>query len=510
MPILFPSDQPSGTIWSPDPSENPYNLVFVYDAATNSWQIVGPDNLATIDYVDSKLTDSTSDTIRNYHLHTTVNQVSITGYYVYNQTGTEVGQPPNDAFTCDTIYGQGMLAEMTVSNPPKTYEEAQAQEVPDWNDCMSYHLTAGNFNVVGYDPNENEVSYQFQYVNAFHFSNEDGFSDKYNWLKDSHEGDIVEVNYMGGDGKARYAIYQVISLWEYTNKATPTYGLHVKFLESATPEETFVKNPTGTGYQFRNYLQPINTGGGDISGPLRIVVDDESAFSVWTTEKDIYERLFNLDTTNRIIKGSEDYNNNLLASQNVLPVYHEVDNLITLGYFQRLMGIPEGSAYDNRENGPFLQLRGGAMTGELLIKRNKTQSGITGFVIRGLKANNNEYSMFYSFYNTNDGDSVRYKGPYLDDDELVVKKRLDEVKDDLKGNYLNRKSTANGANKMEVDLHMNSKSITNVKTPGDNDSKHAANVEFVQSKMSGKIHDGYLAADGLLYEMDGCLYYNRY
>jgi len=509
MPILFPADQPSGTIWSPDPSENPYNLVFVYDKPTNSWQIVGPDNLATTDYVDSKLTDSTSDTKRNYHLHTNVNQVSITGYWVYNQTGIEVGQPPNDKFACDEIYDRGMFARMFVDNPPKTYEEAQAIEVPDWHDCMSYHLTAGNFNVVGYDPDEKVVSYQFQHVNAFHFSTDDGLGDSYSWLADSHEGDILEVNYIGGDGKARYAIYEILEITEHKNKAKSTYGLHVVFRDSATPEEEFVKNPSGTGYEFRNYLQPINTGGGKISGPIKIVYDDESTFSVWKSEKDKYERLFNLDTTDSIAKASENHNLNLMDASS--PKNHEVDNLITLGYFQTMMGITPGSAYDNKEVGKFLQLRGGDMSGTLTIKRSTSNgTGIKGFNIKGRNSSANNYSMFYAFYDNSAGDSVRYKGPYKNDDELVVKKRLDATNKDLADNYLSRSTTANNKNRMKVELNMGDQKIVNLATPTDDKPKHAANVEFVQSKMSGKINNGYLTGSGLLYELDGVLYYNRY
>ena len=463
--------------------------------------MAGPDNLATTDYVDSKLTDSTSDTKRNYHLHTTVNQISITGYFVYNQTGSELGQPPNDAFTCDLIYDRGMYALMFVDNPPKPYDRAQEIEVPEWNECMSYHLTAGNFNVVGYDPDEKVVSYQFQHVNAFHFAIEDGMGDKYNWLVDSHEGDIVEVNYIAGDGKARYAIYEVLKVTEHKNKANPTYGLHVLYRDSATPEEEFVKNPAGTGYEFRNYLQPINTGGGKISGHIKIVYDDESAFSVWTSEKNQYERLFNLDTTDKVVKASEDYDLQLVGSAN--PKNHERNNLITLGYFQTMMGIPVGDAYDSREKGRFLQLRGGDMSGTLTIKRNPSNSGIKGLVVKGRKKDTTDYSMFYSFYSTSEGDSVRYKGPYTNDDELVVKKRLDETNKNISDNYLNRRSKDDNGNKMYVELNMGDQKIVNVATPSDDKAKHGANVEFVQSKMSGKIHYGYLSGDGLLYEMEG-------
>ena len=71
MSIQFPEGPQNGDLFQPKP--NPNNLVFEYDKGTNSWTIVGPDNIATIDYVNDQLSDSTSDVVRNYHLHTSVN-----------------------------------------------------------------------------------------------------------------------------------------------------------------------------------------------------------------------------------------------------------------------------------------------------------------------------------------------------------------------------------------------------------------------------------------------------
>ena len=58
-------------------------------------------------------------------------------------------------------------------------------------------------------------------------------------------------------------------------------------MESATPDESFVSNPNNTYYEFRNYLQPLNSGGGKLSGDLKIVSDSTEALSVWRNEDTI-------------------------------------------------------------------------------------------------------------------------------------------------------------------------------------------------------------------------------
>jgi len=116
MTIQFPVNPDNEMVWSPE--DNPYNLIFQYDSSTNSWQIVGPDNLATTDYVDDKILETGSDVIRNYDLHTNVNTVSLVADYLLKSTAGRVAtDSPNstgEVYTCDQVFRDGLYGDTIV------------------------------------------------------------------------------------------------------------------------------------------------------------------------------------------------------------------------------------------------------------------------------------------------------------------------------------------------------------------------------------------------------------
>lgn len=510
MPITFPNGPSNGDTYSPTP--NPYNLVFEFDDPTNSWRIVGPDNIATTDYVDDQLKDNNSDVVRNYHLHTSVNQISITAPYILNSSDNMVGSgnPVNDITTCDDIFAKGCLADHTIDlHPPN---EVLDDQVPDWQMCISNHMTPSMFETVGYDFVDDKKSYEFQHIHTFQFSETDGDGGSNEWDIESHIGDIIEVNYIsGGSGNAKYAIYQVVDIVRYTVKATPSYGIRVNFLESDTPEEPFTNNSPGTFYQFRNYLQPLNSGGGMLSGDLKIVSDSTEALSVWKNEdaigaSNLYNLVLKVDTNTNKILCNDEYEFGF-GQGDLL----DKELLVPYGYFLKKLGIPDYT-YSSTTDGPFVQIRGGTMTGTLTINRDSSLTGKGTLVLKGRSPGGADVSMLYGFKDNTNGDSVRYEGLQVDDKDLVTYGTVSSIKSDLQDQIDDRlkKNDSSDKNKMTDNLNLGSKKIIKMATPSGDDDKEGANVAYVKSKMSGKIHNGYTSTKGLMYVDYGTLYFNDY
>jgi hypothetical protein len=521
MVIEFPKDPPNELVWSPE--DNPYNLIFQYDSTTNSWQIVGPDNLATTDYVDSKILETGSDVIRNYDLHTNVNTVSIVGNYILNSTTSRLAvDSPNgvgDVFTCDQVFRDGVYGDTVIENPPLTLEASYAYQVPDWQQCQNRYVGAKEFEVVGYDEETTALSYKYKDIKTFLFNAHDiNYSsvlqtgEEHDWLKDCNPGDTLEVNYIveGGGGDPRYALYRVLDVIEYTEYSPKRYGVYVNFLASATPEVEFLNNPANTHYEFRNYLQPLNSSGGKLSGDLKIVSDSTSALSVWRIEDDFAERAFNVNTQTGEVIASRKLSEKITKTDEV----SNQNTVATIGFVNNRLGIKDegDTGYKTRPNGPYLQIIGGTMTGTLTINR-KSGGGSGQFVLKGLVGTNQNSNVLNSFISS-DGDSVRYHGRMVHDKDIVNVKHVKDNVTTINNNLAKKLSRGDGANandnKMAVNLQMNNHFITGVKEPSNNNNDYAATVKFVKDRMSGKISNTYESDPGLLFDLNGVLYYNTY
>jgi len=516
MSIQFPEGPQNGDLFQPKP--NPNNLVFEYDDATNSWTIVGPDNIATIDYVDDQLSDSTSDVVRNYHLHTSVNSVSITANYLYYYNENNNGNPYDSAGDinvtthCDYIFSSGVQGAVQIDN--KSEEQAVAEEIEDWHYCMEAHMGPGEFKAVGVDFNGYTLSYKFKHIKGFNFHVTDKDNNDVSWIEKANIGDVIEVNYeTGAAGSPKYAIYKILAIHELNTYASASYGVSVDFMESATPDEAFSSNPVNTYYEFRNYLQPLNSGGGELSGDLKIVSDSTQALSVWRNEDPIktpanpHNLLFKVDTTNNKLLSSTQYDKALRKD-----THQDDELLVTLNHLNTRLGVP--TDYNTGDNGPFVKKAGDSMTGTLTIKRGtKNGSGTNTLVIEGKKGDN-VINMFYCNKDANLGDSVRYKGLIATDNDIVNKGFVDTEIGDLSTeisneNYLKKDSEAT-TNQMTANLNFGSQRGINLETPDNAGDKDAANVKYVKDRMSGKIHNGHLSDEGVLYTMKGCLYFNTY
>ncbi len=515
MTIQFPENPQNGDTFQPKP--NPNNLVFEFDDGTNSWTIVGPDNIATIDYVDDQLSDSTSDVVRNYHLHTSVNSVSITANYQYYYSDTNTGNPYdsegdiNQDTHCDFIFSSGVEGGVQIDN--LSVEEAVAIEIEDWHKCMEAHMGAGQFKAVGVDYNGYTLSYKFKNIKGFNFHLKDKENNDVSWIEEANIGDVIEVNYeTGSAGSPKYAIYKILAIYELQNFATPSYGVSVDFMESATPDEAFASNPTNTYYEFRNYLQPLNSGGGKLSGDLKIVSDSTEALSVWRNEDTITQEnphnlLFKVDTTNNKLLSSKQYDRALRNDTHL-----DDELLVTLNHFNTRLGFP--TDYSTGDNGPFVKRSGDTMTGTLTLERGVTNgSGAKTFIIKGKNTSGTEEKMFYAFKDIS-GDSVRYVGVIKDINDIVNKKFVDtsisNLSKEIEGkNYLKKNSSAD-SNKMTSSLNFGSQKGINLSCGDSANNSDAASVGYVKARMSGKIHNGVLKDEGQLYTTGGCLYFNTY
>lgn len=519
MTIQFPENPTNEMIWSPE--DNPYNLIFQYDITTNSWQIVGPDNLATVDYVDDKILETGSDVIRNYDLHTNVNTVSVVADYILNSTTNRLANnSPNstgDVYTCDEVFRDGCYGDTVVDPNPITLEESLAVQAPDWQECIAGYTSSGEFECVGYNEDTTALSYKYKDIRTFLFNAQDKNNDTHEWLKLSNPGDTLEVNYMveGGSGDPRYALYRVLNVIEYTDRNPRRYGVQVQYVASATPDVEFVNSPNNTFYQFRNYLQPLNSSGGDLSGDLKIVSDSVKALSVWRDEEDFIDRSFNVNTQTAELLASAKLTEKLTK----LNEKSNPETLTTLGYVNQRLGITEDeTGYKNNNDGPFLQLRGGTMTGTLTIQRSISGSGARGLVLQGLVNGNSKANLFTVDVQSS-GDSVKYYGPVTHAKHIVNKEKLDSVikdtndtvaqKLDRNNNGTNTSDTST-TNQMNVKLKMGGHKIVNLATPSDSDNNHAATVKYVKDRMTGKILQGVQSDTGLLYDVNGVLYYNTY
>lgn len=516
MGLQFPTNQPNGTTWEPTP--NPYNLVFEYDDSTNSWNIVGPDNIATTDYVDAQLSDSSSDVIRNYHLHTSVNSVSITANFTYQYNDTDLGDPHNSQGNinedthCDYIFSSGVQGRVLIDNESVT--QAIAAEIDDWHKCMESYTSKGQFKVVGVDVENGYVtSYKYKDICGFNFSAYDKDNEVNNWFEEANVGDVIEVNYdSGSSGTPRYAIYQILDIQELKTYNDHRYGVSVQFLESATPDTEFRTNAAGTHYQFRNYLQPLNSGGGTLSGDLKIVSDSNQALSVWRNEDEItnsnpHNLLLKVDTTNNKLLSSKQYDKALRT-----PSHVDDELLVTLNHLNTRLGI-EDPIYTTQDNGPFLAIRGGTMTGTLIINRSSSGSGASTFIVKGKNTSQNIINLFY-VYKDSGGDSVRYNGRITNNKDIVTKEFVDSEITALDNKVTNskylKKNSSGDSNKMTTDLNFGTKTGINVNMKADPKDNDIANVGYVKSKMSGLIHNGYTPTKGLLYTEGGSLYFNNY
>jgi hypothetical protein len=504
MTIYFPRNPSAGEVY-PKPGDvdelkKTKGIIFEYEALTNSWNIVGPDNVASTDWVLAQLDDDKTALERGYDLVSATSDVTIDRNYNY-VTG--------DA-TANGNLESGMRGD--VLEDLKDYDQSLTIQLDDWEHTTYEAGKPGgsSFTVAGInkriiddsldqgiaEPNVSVFSTQFRDIVEFfiHQNDRDGvFSDIFDNMG---KGDTLEISFEGSDGNFDYSIYKVKSVVEYKDRDpnssgdTEYLGIRVDFHASSSPDKDMILTSSSTYYRFQNYKKAFSAEGGDISGYLRLVNTDPEVLSVKAIGAD--EHLFIVDTTNNDVNLNRQHDE-----------YLDYDGdksdtaVVTKGHLNRRLG---SLSVDANSKGPYLQIKGGTITGEngLVIRRQDVDSNdVTGtFIIKGKqKGSSSTTDNLLETYLRSTGDQIRYYGDYSHRDCILPKHAIQsEISSNLGGYVKIAGDTMTG------DLHL---------PPRDPSAPtHAANKRYVDERPL-VVPEGNPGFEGALWSEGGTLYWNE-
>lgn len=511
MAITFPEGVDQELFYVPNS-----DLVLQYDAATNSWNIVGPDNLATIDYVDQTIATDATKTYRNSSLHKETNVLGVdTNKVVY--VNTTCFNAATSSFSSDLKFTPGDDdnpdgEELGPNNwNPPEYLIATQNTIPEWHECIGNNMPRGTFSYVGHDLVTSNGSSEFRYILGFSMSKNDAEGNP-SKLGPVIPGDTFEIyldtTARSATSEVKFALYEVVEVWEGDNNIT----VSVLFLDSNTPEENVV---AGLPYQLYSYGKTLEKTGGKISGDLKVVSDSENAFEVWRTEDDFADKtwgmVFQVDTTNNDIVVNQEYNDDFKIpdteySQEVNPL-----RVATVAYVNERLGVTLDERFPN-EDGPYLRTAGGTVA--KLEITNNSQGGLQNLVVRGITSTSNGKGdgIVLSTLNNaanNNLSEVNYYGPVKKDTAIATKKYVDQQ---IAGNqydlspFLKKDGTREATGKLVYSSN-SSGYKTNIQDYNDRDIPCAKAVKNVSV---ATVYKGSSSTQGVLYETGGVLYYNTY
>ena len=514
MALSFPpkGDRPDGLLY-PVPESD---IILQWHELTNSWNIVGPDNLATTDYVDQTIATDATKTARNSALHATTNVINIETIRTAT-VNTTCQNAATSSFAGDLQYAPGGDFQLDPESwNDAAYLHATKGTLPEWAACNDNMRNAA-FTFIGHDLTKATNSSEFQYILGISISTseKDGTAAEFGKVV---PGDIIEVYYdattraAGADGVTaiKFALYEVIDVYEGAN----TIAFGVIFRESNTPTESIlVEFP----YELVTYGATLGKTGGDVNGDFQVVSDSAQAFSVWRNldEKQYenpYNLVFNVDTDSNNITINEQYN----AKFEIEPGSTQRDmdpfSLATIGYVSSRLGLSQDIRTQN-EDGPYLRVVGGDVGSEIGLKvTNSAQGGAQNFVIRGVIDTPADGSdVIFSTLNNTSNDNkteINYYGPSDRGSNITtvdwVNGRLSEEKPDLDV-FLKKDGSVKLTDYLEFDnTSMHDGDIGSYK---DNQLVAAKAVKRIKA---ATVLNGYTDEAGQLFQQNGALYYNVY
>ena len=447
MSIYFPRNPSAGEVY-PKPGDvdelkKTGGIVYQYDPLTNSWNIIGPDNVASTDWVLAQLDDDKTALERGYDLVSATSDVTVDRNYNY-----VIGDTPSNIDLESGIRGDVLEDKLD-------YDESLASQLDDWEHTTYEAGKPGGsaFTVAGINkriiddsldqgieqPNVSVFSTQFRDIVEFfiHQNDRDGaFSDMFNNMG---VGDTLEISFEGSNGNFDYSIYKVKSITEYKDRDPNSSGdteylaIRVDFHSSSSPDKDMILTSTSTYYRFQNYKKAFSAEGGDISGYLRLVNTDPEVLSVKAIGAD--EHLFIVDTLNNDVN---------LNNEHDLDLDYDGDKsdtaVVTKGHLNRRLGTV---SVDATNKGPYLQTRGGTLTGQtgLVIRRqeNVANNNSGTFTIQGrTKGNTSTTGTILETYLKSNGDEIRYYGDYGGNNAIMPKHAItSKISSDLNG-YLKK------------------------------------------------------------------------
>ena len=386
MAIQFPKTWPEGEPW---PAEGDYanlaetkGVIFNYDKFTNSWDIVGPDNIATTDWVLNQKKDDTTNLERAYDLVIATNDIGIDVPY-----NTKQSQVCDDLFE-NTLRG-GVSApnqDPTLGGDGKSVEEVLEYAFPEWANCVAADgLGTGSVAFIGYDPATTDtnndgtvktISNKYSHLTGFVVNDTNRNGEAVGWYDNVRSEDTLELSFEGSTGNIEYAIYRITEV----NQVDDTrVSARILFVGSSHPDSDYRITGQKTYYQFKTYSRSVTTAGATFDGPIRVNVDDERALTA--KSRSASEDSFSVDTVSNKVSVSNDYNS-VLGS----PGYDDPNLLCTFGYIMARLGEDSPGT-----RGPWLPLTGGIMSNTFgVVVKAQTGGPTSGktFTIRGKTSSN--------------------------------------------------------------------------------------------------------------------------
>ncbi len=463
-------------------------VIYKYDGNTNSWNIVGPDNIATTDWVKAQFKDDSTAIDRGYDILGSTNEITIDANYSYNASRDEENVNLESGIRTDVIDPDG---------PQNDYEESLDKYLTEWETDSIDNSIPGlqSVAVAGIDyqyiadgnMSANIFSTKYKDIVDFLVSVQDRNQQNLNYLADCGVGDTIEINYEGSDGNLEYAVYKLRKKVEVDANH---WGIRVKFEAASNPETRFKSTSSATSYNFKFYKKAFTTEGGEFSGPIHVVVDDGSALMVKPVDLNA-DTLLNVDTLNNDVTINQEHDVYLdfVGTKSDFSV-------VTLGHLNRRLGV-EG--VEDHSKGPYLRLAGGTLGGRLNIEREGGE-GTHTFKISGKRGSS-----------LSTGDFFYIKGTAGEADDMILEGRGEDSKAVLNKTQIEELTTSAVGNFLKKDGDAMTKGYLTLKNDPTNDM-HASTKKYVDDHPL--IISDYTDKDpptrkGQLYSYAGTLYWNK-
>lgn len=507
MSIDFPVN-PNDKDYYPELGQaGPGDLQYQYDQTSNSWNLIGPDNIATIDYVDGLVSDDVRNIRRNYDLHQATNSVTAR----FTQTYT-INKLCNDAATTSlntelTTIGANDLPAGQLND--LNLIVSTGYSIQEWFECVSTSTSPNEFNYLGVSLDGFRNTNLLKDGVAIYFTSSylDNEQNSNKLEADNFAvGSILELqrdtnidSHPSGFTDDAYGVYRIIKVEELLAGNSSTilgYGLGLEFLYSHNMEyndDYIVENSPST---FVVYAKSLDRDGGTINGTLNIIYDDENTLTVSRTGE-LETMVLKVDTTNSLITTNDEYNDRLKTAGDQADI---LKGLATIDYVNNRIGL--GGFYNSSSNGPFLQISGGTVEGKVVFDQRTAVDGVEGFTIIAKPSGNSRTPTLY-LKTAGDGDRIEYKGQGDDPFEILNKTQIDSKITTETNKYVKKSGDTLSAKGARISLN----SADDNKTFSDRNLVTWGKVKDITVAM---VRDGSPQNPGELYEKNGALYYRGY
>lgn len=505
MTIDFPTENLVDGQYFPELGRaQPDQLQYQYDLASNSWNLIGPDNIATIDYVDGLIGDDVRNIRRNYDLHQATNSVTARFTQNFNFVTLCNNNAISSLNTELTTIGSNDLPAGQLNDLNEVISTGYS--IQEWFECVSGATSPGDFSFLSVAINGFISTKSLKNGVALYFNStyiDEG--DSYELNSDSFAvGSILELkrdtnndSHPSGFADDAYGVYRIIRVEEILVGASSTvagYGLGLEFLYSHNINYNDDVINVGAPSTFVVYAKSLDRDGGTINGPLNIIYDDENTFTVSRTDE-IETMVLKVDTTNSLITTNDEYNTRLKTSGDQIDI---LKGLATVDYVNNRVGL--GSSYLAELNGPYLRLAGGTVTGKVVFDQLSVDN-VEGFTIMSNPGTGSRIPTFY-LKTAGDGDRIEYRGKGDDTYEILNKSQI-ESKITTETNKYVKKSGDTLSKSARISLS----------STDDNDTFTDRNLVTwgkVKDITVAMVRDGSPQNPGELYEKGGFLYYRGY